>query len=249
MSGPLLGIRVLDLTQGVAGPYATKLLSDYGADVIKIERPGGGDPTRRVGPFPGDRPHPDRSGLFFELNSGKRSVTLNLATATGRRMLQRLTANVDLVIESFRPGTLALLGLDAERLEAIQPAATLVQLSNFGQDGPYRDFELDDLGAYAMGGVLSLTGAEGREPARIGLYAPLFLAGGVLATYHHRRRLRLAPHRPRRARGRLADGDPRQLDGPGRPEPRRLAVHGRPHVDARGEPVPHRDAERRLPLQ
>ena len=183
MSGPLLGIRVLDLTQGVAGPYATKLLSDYGADVIKIERPDGGDPTRRVGPFPGDRPHPDRSGLFFELNSGKRSVTLNLATATGRRILRRLVAGVDLVIESFRPGALAHLGLDAERLEAIQPSATLVQLSNFGQDGPYRDFELDDLGAYAMGGVLSLTGAEGREPARIGLYAPLFLAGGVLATY------------------------------------------------------------------
>ena len=183
MSGPLLGIRVLDLTQGVAGPYATKLLADYGADVIKIERPDGGDPTRRVGPFPGDRPHPDRSGLFFELNSSKRSVTLNLATATGRRILQRLAANVDLVIESFRPGALARLGLDAERLEAIQPAATLVQLSNYGQDGPYRDFELDDLGAYAMGGVLSLTGAEGREPARIGLYAPLFLAGGVLATY------------------------------------------------------------------
>ena len=183
MSGPLLGIRVLDLTQGVAGPYATKLLADYGAGVIKIERPDGGDPTRRVGPFPGDRPHPDRSGLFFELNSSKRSVTLNLATATGRRILQRLAANVDLVIESFRPGALARLGLDAERLEAIQPAATLVQLSNYGQDGPYRDFELDDLGAYAMGGVLSLTGAEGREPARIGLYAPLFLAGGVLATY------------------------------------------------------------------
>ena len=183
MAGPLLGIRVLDLTQGVAGPYATKLLSDYGADVVKIERPDGGDPTRRSGPFPDDVPHLDRSGLFFELNSGKRSVTLNLATATGRRILQRLAADVDLVIESFRPGTLARLGLDAQRLEAVNAAAALVRLSNYGQDGPYRDFEMDDLGAYAMGGVLALTGGEGREPARIGLYAPLFLAGGVLATY------------------------------------------------------------------
>ena len=183
MAGPLLGIRVLDLTQGVAGPYATKLLSDYGADVIKIERPDGGDPARRIGPFPGDRPHPDRSGMFFELNSGKRSITLNLATATGRGILRRLAAGVDLVIESFRPGTLARLGLDAARLEAIRAEAALVQLSNYGQDGPYRDFEMDDLGAYAMGGVLALTGGEGREPARIGLYAPLFLAGGVLATY------------------------------------------------------------------
>ena len=183
MAGPLLGIRVLDLTQGVAGPYATKLLSDYGADVVKIERPDGGDPTRRVGPFPDDVPHLDRSGLFFELNSGKRSVTLNLATATGRRILQRFAADADLVIESFRPGTLARLGLNAERLEAINAAAALVQLSNYGQDGPYLDFEMDDLGAYAMGGVLALTGGEGREPARIGLYAPLVLAGGVLATY------------------------------------------------------------------
>ena len=183
MAGPLLGIRVLDLTQGVAGPYATKLLSDYGADVIKVERPDGGDPARRLGPFPGDRPHPDASGMFLELNSGKRSVTLNLATATGRRILQRLAVSADLVIESFRPGTLERLGLDAARLEAIRPGAALVRLSNFGQDGPYRDFDVDDLGAYAMGGVLALTGGEGREPVRIGLYAPLFLAGGVLATY------------------------------------------------------------------
>ena len=181
--GPLLGVRVLDLTQGVAGPYATKLLSDYGAGVTKIERPGRGDPARRIGPFPGDVPHRDRSGLFLELNSGKRSVTLNLATASGRAILRRLAAAADLVIESFRPGALARLGLDPERIEAIAPRAVLVQLSNFGQDGPYRDFELDDLGAYAMGGVLSLTGSADREPARIGLYAPLFLAGGVLAAY------------------------------------------------------------------
>ena len=181
--GPLLGVRVLDLTQGVAGPYAAKLLSDYGADVVKIERPGRGDPARRIGPFPGDVPHRDRSGLFLELNSGKRSVTLNLATASGRGILRRLAARADLVIESFRPGTLARLGLDAGRLEAIAPRAALVQLSNFGQDGPYRDFELDDLGAYATGGVLSLTGSADREPVRIGLYAPLFLAGGVLAAY------------------------------------------------------------------
>ena len=174
---------MLDLTQGVAGPYATKLLADHGADVVKIERPGGGDPARRIGPFPGDRPHLDASGLFLELNSGKRGVTLNLKTASGRGILRRLAASADLVIESFRPGTLARLGLDAERLEAIRPAAALVSVSNFGQDGPYRDFELDDLGAYAMGGVLALTGAEGREPVRIGLYAPLFLAGGAIATY------------------------------------------------------------------
>ena len=87
--GALEGLRILDLTQGVAGPYCTKLLSDYGADVLKIERPEGGDPARRAGPFPDDEPHPERSGLFLDLNTGKRSLTLNLKTESGQRILHR----------------------------------------------------------------------------------------------------------------------------------------------------------------
>ena len=85
---PLEGIRILDLTQGVAGPYATKLYADYGADVIKIERPDGGDPARRIGPFPNDEPHPERGGVFLHINTGKRSVTLNLKTASGQGILR-----------------------------------------------------------------------------------------------------------------------------------------------------------------
>ena len=178
---PLEGIRILDLTQGVAGPYATKLYADFGADVIKIERPGGGDPMRRAGPFPNDEPHHERGGVFLHLNTSKRSVTLNLRSASGQRILRRLAAEADLVFESFRPGTLARLGLDAARLAELNPRASLVQISNFGQYGPYRDFQADDMLMYATGGVLQITGVPDREPVKIGLYAPLFLAGVVAA--------------------------------------------------------------------
>ena len=182
-AGALEGLRILDLTQGVAGPYCTKLLSDYGADVLKIERPDGGDPSRRAGPFPDDEPHPERSGLFLDLNTGKRSLTLNLKTESGQRILRRLAASADAVVESFRPGTLARLGLSGEQLAAVNPAATLVSISSFGQHGPYRDFEADDMLLYAMGGGLAVTAYPGREPSRPWLYAPLFLAGGMAASY------------------------------------------------------------------
>ena len=182
-AGPLTQFRVLDLTQGVAGPYATKLLSGYGADVLKVERPDAGDPARRLGPFPNDEPHPETSGMYLLLNTGKRSLTLNLKTATGQQLLHRLCQDVDLVIENFRPGTLGRLGLSDDQMEQLNPRATLVSLSSFGPEGPYRDLAADDLLLYAMGGVLSVTGQEDREPVKIGLYAPLFLAGAVTAAF------------------------------------------------------------------
>ena len=181
--GALEGLRILDLTQGVAGPYCTKLLSDYGAGVLKIERPEGGDPARRAGPFPDDEPHPERSGLFLDLNTGKRSFTLNLKTESGQRILRRLAADSDAVVENFRPGTLARLGLSEEQLAELNPATALVSISNFGQHGPYRDFEADDMLLYAMGGGLAITAYPGREPSRPWLYAPLFLAGAMSASY------------------------------------------------------------------
>ena len=181
--GALEGLRILDLTQGVAGPYCTKLLSDYGAGVLKIERPEGGDPARRAGPFPDDEPHPERGGLFLDLNTGKRSVTLNLKTESGQRILRRLAADSDAVVENFRPGTLARLGLSDEQLAEANPATALVSISNFGQHGPYRDFEADDMLLYAMGGGLAITAYPGREPTRPWLYAPLFLAGAMSASY------------------------------------------------------------------
>ena len=181
MTPPLSGVRVLDLTQGVSGPYATKLFADYGADVLKIERPGSGDPARRLGPFPGDAPHLETSGMFLHLNTGKQSVTLNLKTATGQQILRRLAADADIVLESFRPGTIARLGLGPEALAEASPAAALVQISSFGQSGPYRDFEADDMLLYAAGGVMQVTGDPDREPIKLGQYAPLFLGGVVIA--------------------------------------------------------------------
>jgi crotonobetainyl-CoA:carnitine CoA-transferase CaiB-like acyl-CoA transferase len=177
--GALDSIVVLDLTQGVAGPYATKYYSDYGATVIKVERPGSGDPARRLGPFVGDIPSLEASGMFLHLNTGKQSVTLNLKTESGRRILRRLAAQADIVFENFRPGTLARLGLGSDALREVNPRAALVQISNFGQTGPYRDFAADDLLAYAMGGVLQVTGEAGRAPVKLGLYTPLFIAGVV----------------------------------------------------------------------
>lgn len=183
MPGPLEGIRVLDLTQGIAGPYATKLCSDYGADVVKIEHPQRGDIARRLGPFPTDEPHSERSGMFLELNTGKQSVTLDLSTASGRGILLRLAAAADVIVESFRPGTLERLGLGPEVLHEANPRAALVRISNFGQTGPYRDFRADDMLLYAMGGVLAVTAVEGRDPVKIGLYAPLFLAGAIASAF------------------------------------------------------------------
>jgi formyl-CoA transferase/CoA:oxalate CoA-transferase len=181
MSGPLEGWSVLDLTQGIAGPYVTKLYSDYGADVMKVERPGLGDPTRRIGPFPGDDPHPEKSGMFLTLNTGKRSVTLDLQTRSGREILLQLAAAADVVVESFRAGTLERLDLAPERFAKANPSAALVRVSNFGQTGPMRDFEADDLIEYAASGILQVSGEPDREPVALGIYTPLFLAGAICA--------------------------------------------------------------------
>ncbi|MCH8284680.1 MAG: CoA transferase, partial [Chloroflexi bacterium] len=108
---PLAGLNVLDLTWHVAGPYATKLMADYGANVLKIERPGG-DPARRYGPFPNDVPHQERSGTFLHLNTNKRSITLNLQTARGQDLFNELAMDADVIVESFAPRVLPSLGLD-----------------------------------------------------------------------------------------------------------------------------------------
>ena len=181
MGGPLEGWRVLDLTQGITGPYVTKLCSDYGAEVIKVERPGPGDLARWIGPFPGDDPHAEKSGMFLTLNTGKRGITLNLATRTGRDLLLQLVRKADLIVESFRPGTLERLGLGPDQLAEANPAAALVRISSFGQTGPSRDFTADDLIEYAASGVFQVSGQPDRVPVALGLYASLFLAGAICA--------------------------------------------------------------------
>ncbi len=180
----LSDVRILDLTRHVAGPFCTKMLADYGADVIKVERPNGGDVTRRMGPFPDDVPHPEKSGLFLHLNTNKRGVTLNLKSATGKRMLMELVKQVDVVVENFAPRIMPSLGLAYEDLEQINPQVILVSISNFGQTGPYRDYKASEIVLHGMGGNLRSLGLPEREPVKYGSHVALRQAGliGAAAT-------------------------------------------------------------------
>ncbi len=180
----LSDVRVLDLTRHVAGPYCTKMLADYGADVIKVERPDGGDFTRRMGPFPDDVPHPEKSGLFLHLNANKRGVTLNLKTAAARAMLLELVKRVDVVVENFAPRVMPSLGLAYGDLERANPGVILVSISNFGQTGPYRDYKASEIVLHGMGGNLRSLGLPEREPVKYGSHVALRQAGliGAAAT-------------------------------------------------------------------
>ncbi|MGH2584279.1 MAG: CaiB/BaiF CoA transferase family protein, partial [Dehalococcoidia bacterium] len=177
----LEGVRILDLTHHIAGPYCTKLLADYGADVIKVERPPAGDPARRAGPFFEDTPHLEGSALFLHLNTNKQSVTLDLKTALGREVALRLTAEADIVVENFRPGVMADLGLDYDALRAVNSNVILTSISNFGQTGPYRDLPASEITLYAMGGPMNVTGNRNHYPLKLGGNVVQYHAGAVAA--------------------------------------------------------------------
>ena len=181
VGGALAHIKVLDFTTHVAGPYCTKLLADYGADVIKVERPGVGDSARGIGPFPGDIPHPEKSGLFLHLNTNKRSITLDLKSSAGKKIAMGLSKDADLIVENFRPGVMDRLGLGLEALQAPNPKLVMTSISNFGQSGPYRDYKSSDLLVYGMGGEMNSTGLDDREPIKLGANIVLYQAGSVAA--------------------------------------------------------------------
>ncbi len=162
----LEGIRVLDMSDGIAGAYCTRLLAGFGAEVVKVERPGEGDATRRVGPFPKDVPHPERSALFLNLNLSKKGVTLNLETVDGRKMLRQLVEKVDVLVEGFKPGQMAEWGLDYSSLEKTNPGLIMASITPFGQTGPYRDYRWSSAVLDAMGGHTYIQGDPGREPLR-----------------------------------------------------------------------------------
>ncbi len=174
MAQLLEGIRVLDLGRNVAAPFAAKLFADYGADVIKVEAPGG-DPARRAGPFLHDEPHPEHSALFLHVNTGKRGVTLDLATDEGQRLLRGLAAEADVIVEDFAPGQLTEWGLDYDALSNGHEDLVLCSITPFGQSGPYRDYRASEITLQAMGGPLHLNGSRERYPIK--------LAGNV-AHYH-----------------------------------------------------------------
>jgi crotonobetainyl-CoA:carnitine CoA-transferase CaiB-like acyl-CoA transferase len=166
MDRVLSDVKVLDLTWDIAGPYCTKLLADYGADVIKVERPGGGDPARRMRPFLNDDPHPEKSGLFLHLNTNKRGITLNLKSESGKRIFKELVKKVDILVESFRPKVMPSLGLDYEILKEINSRVVMTSISSFGQTGPYCDFKGSELILQGFGGYMYLMGTSDREPSK-----------------------------------------------------------------------------------
>ncbi len=182
MPGPLQDVTVLDLTWLVAGPYCTKLFADYGARVIKVERPRVGDPARYAGPFCGDEPHHEHSALFLHLNTNKRSVTLDLKTGDGVRLAKELARQADLVVESFRPGVMDRLGLGYDVLAQVNPRLVMVSLSSFGQSGPYRDFEAAELTLFAMSGAMIGEGDRDREPLKYAGNQAQYFAGASAAS-------------------------------------------------------------------
>lgn len=165
---PLSDIRIIDLTHGIAGPFCTKLLADFGADVIKVENPHRGDYARTLGPFPQDVPHPEKSGAFLFLNTSKRGITLDLKTPAGKEALKRLVKDADVLVESFKPGVMDRLGLGYDVLKGINPRLVMTGISNYGQTGPYRDYTASELTLYAMGSAMNRTGLEDRHPIKLG---------------------------------------------------------------------------------
>ena len=172
MPGPLDGVRVIDLTRILAGPFATMLMADLGADVIKVEQPGTGDPARGNGPFlspsGGESDEQEFSSYFMSINRGKRSIALDLANPKGRAVLLRLVETADVLMENFRPGAMARLGLDYEAVRARNPRVVMCSVSGFGQTGPYAQRPALDVIVQGMGGMLSITGEPGGGPVRPG---------------------------------------------------------------------------------
>jgi crotonobetainyl-CoA:carnitine CoA-transferase CaiB-like acyl-CoA transferase len=186
----LEGLRVVDVSQGIAGPYATKLLADSGALVTKVEPPGG-DYTRRLGPFPNDVPDPEQSGLFLHLNTSKRGITLDISVPTGQVILKKLLASADVFVASERTSTLASWGLTYDDLKADFPELIVAQVSPFGATGPYADYDGNSLTAMAMSTIMYNTGEPDREPLATGGEVGEYVAGvhlwiGILAALEQR---------------------------------------------------------------
>ncbi|HWR42196.1 CoA transferase [Sporomusa sp.] len=184
----LEGIRVLDLSRVLAGPYCTMMLADFGADIIKIEPPNVGDDSRAFGPFIGKE-----SAYFMSLNRNKRSITLNFKRKEECDLFKELVKHADVVVENYRPGTMEKFGLGYEELKKINPKLIYAACSGFGHTGPYRDKPAYDIIVQAMGGIMSITGAENGEPTRIGasvgdVIAGMFTAYGVMLAMYHRER-------------------------------------------------------------
>lgn len=197
MAGPLQNIRVLDLTRVLAGPWSTQILADFGAEVIKIEKPGEGDDTRGWGPPFLTNPDGSRgdAAYYLSANRGKQSVAIDMAKPEGQKLLQDLARNCDVVMENFKVGGLKKYGLDYESLKTINPKLIYCSITGFGQTGPYAQRAGYDFMIQGMGGIMSITGqpdgTPGAEPVKTGVafadvFTGLYATIGVLAALHHR---------------------------------------------------------------
>lgn len=195
MTKPLVGVRVLDLSRVLAGPWATQLLADLGADVIKVEKPGAGDDTRHWGPPWHAHDEQKVAAYFLAANRGKRSVAIDFATEEGAALVRRMAADADIVVENFKVGGLKKFGLDADSLRAAHPHLIYASITGFGQDGPYSPRAGYDYIIQGMGGLMSLTGLPDGEPGggpvRVGvavadLFTGMYTANAILAALYRR---------------------------------------------------------------
>ena len=188
-SAPLAGVRVLDLTRVLAGPFCTMVLADLGADVVKVEQPGRGDDARHFGPFLPS----GRSAYFASINRGKRSITLDLKADTDRQTFLKLVRRADVLVENFRPDTMESLGLGAEALKQVNPGLVYASASGFGRQGLHGNRPAYDIIIQAMSGLMSVTGADAAHPVRVGtsisdILTGLFTTIGILAALRVRTR-------------------------------------------------------------
>jgi crotonobetainyl-CoA:carnitine CoA-transferase CaiB-like acyl-CoA transferase len=197
MAGPLLNIRVLDLTRVLAGPWATQILADFGAEVIKVEKPGEGDDTRGWGPPFLTNPDGSRgdAAYYVSANRGKQSVAIDMAKPEGQKLLRELAARSDILMENFKVGGLKKYGLDYASLKTVNPRLIYCSITGFGQTGPYAGRAGYDFMIQGMGGIMSVTGqpegTPGAEPLKAGVayadvFTGLYATIGVLAALHHR---------------------------------------------------------------
>jgi CoA:oxalate CoA-transferase len=177
---PLAGVRILDLSNVLAGPLGSYFLATLGADVIKVERPQVGDLARKMGADP-DRNRGLMGTSYLATSAGKRSVTLNLQSAKGREILKRLVSEADAVFENFRPGTMQKLGLSYEELRCVKPDLVYCAVSGFGQDGPLSERPAYDQTIQGMSGLMSLTGTDDSTPTRAGFVVCDSFAGAIAA--------------------------------------------------------------------
>ncbi len=175
------GLRVLDLGPGIAPSFCAKLLADYGASVVKVEPPAAGDPARHMGPFVGDDPQPEKSIPFLYVNTGKRGITLDWSTESGRAILHKLLAESDVLVEGFSPSETAGSSISYAELAQTHHHLVVTSVTPFGQDGPYSEFEATDIITCAMSGLMYHSGDSDREPLRNALDQSLYVAGANAA--------------------------------------------------------------------